>query len=71
MDFISAYLTLFPVFAVPFLIFFTKLHDGTVTIGDIVLDTILGWIPFVNVIACLYLLVQTFGRRKWLDVKVF
>jgi hypothetical protein len=65
------YLIYSPLFFIPFLILFTKLHDGSVSIGDLILDTILGAVPFVNVIASLYLLCQTFGRRKWLDVVVF
>ena len=60
-----------PCFFVPFMILFTKLHDGNVTIGDLILDTVVGSIPFVNVIAALYILCATCGRRKWLDKVVF
>jgi hypothetical protein len=70
MDFLT-YLLYSPCFCIPFLILFTKLHDGSVTIGDLILDTIIGVLPFVNVIGSVYLLCQTFGRRNWLDKKVF
>lgn len=65
------YLIYGPIFFIPFLILFTKLHDGYVTIGDLVIDSIIGAVPVINVVAALYLFCQTSARRRWFSKRVF
>jgi hypothetical protein len=65
------YLIYGPCFFIPFILLFTKLHDGYVTIGDVVIDSIIGAVPVINAIAAVYLFCQTCGRRKWLSKRVF
>ena len=55
----------------PLLTIFTKLHDGAVNVGDIFFCIICSMIPVVNVIALVYIMCQTAGRREWFDKVLF
>jgi hypothetical protein len=56
---------------IPLLILFTKLHDGHVNVGDLFFCTTVGAIPIVNVIALLYITIETAKRHEFFSIKVF